>query len=140
MVPRTKRDRVRSFSAGARSGARCDLRATSTGSPYLGNTGAYYCVAAHSSSCIAYAATTFKSSPLRMRVAGRDTGGRVNRRIRWFENPSPRPHIASHSQPHDDELSPDSAKGLTFSGLLRTLERRFTIERRGGAIGESRSR
>jgi len=35
--------------------------------------------------CIAYAATTFRSSPLRMRDGGRDTGGRVNPRFWWFE-------------------------------------------------------
>ena len=73
-----------------------------------------------------------------MRDGGRDTGGRVNRRFRWFENPSPRPHSASHSQPRGGELSPDFAKALTSSGLLRSLERHFTIGRRGVRIGESR--
>jgi hypothetical protein len=70
----------------------------------------------------------FRSSPSRMRGGGQDTGERVDRRFRWFEKPSPRPHIGSHSQPHGDELSPDSAKGLSSSGLLRTPERRFTID------------
>lgn len=73
-------------------------------------------------------------------MAGADqgTGERVSRGVRWFEKLSPRPLVESHSQPHGDELSPDFPKTLTFSGLLRTLDRRFTIERRGRAIGESR--
>jgi plasmid stabilization system protein ParE len=56
-----------------------------TGSPYLGIPGAYYCAAFRSSSCIAYEATTFRSSPSRMRGGGQDTGERVDRRLRWFE-------------------------------------------------------
>ena len=60
--------------------------------------------------------------------AGRDTGERVNRRLRWSEKPSPRLNTeACHSQPHGDGLSPDCAKDSISSGLLRTLERRYTI-------------
>jgi plasmid stabilization system protein ParE len=109
-----------------------------TGSPYLGDTRRLLLRRFHSSSCIAYEATTFRSSPSRMRGGDPDTGERVDRRFQWFEKPSLRPHIGSHSQLHGDELSPDFAKALTSSGLLRTLERYFTIERRGRAIGESR--
>jgi hypothetical protein len=72
-----------------------------------------------------------------MRGGVQDTGERVDRRFRCLEKPSPRPQIGSHSQPHGYELSPDSAKALISSGLLRTLERYFMIERRGKAIGES---
>ena len=39
---------------------------------------AYYCAAFRFSSCIASAARTFRSSPLRRRGGGRDTGERVN--------------------------------------------------------------
>ena len=53
MVPRTKRDRVRSFSAGARSGGRSDFRATPIPVlPISEIPGAYYCVGFRSSSCI----------------------------------------------------------------------------------------
>ena len=48
------------------------------GSPYLSSKGAYYCAAFRFSSCIASAARTFRSSPLRRRGGGRDTGERVN--------------------------------------------------------------
>jgi hypothetical protein len=58
-----------------------------------------------------------------MRGGGQDTGERVDRRFRWFEKPNPRPHIGSHSQPHGDEHSLDSAKALSSSGLLRALDR-----------------
>lgn len=111
-----------------------------TGSPYLSNTRRILLRAFRSSSCIAYAATTFSSSLLRMRDGGRDTGERVNRRFRWCEKLSPRPSIEKHSRPHGDELSPDSAKALISSGLLRTLERYFTIERHGDVTGKSRDR
>jgi hypothetical protein len=75
-----------------------------------------------------------------MRGGGQDTGERVDRRFPWFEKPNPRPHIGSHSQPHGDELSPGCAKALTSSGLLRAVERYFTIERRRDVTGKSRDR
>jgi hypothetical protein len=75
-----------------------------------------------------------------MHGADRGTGERVERRFRWFEKRSPRPHIGGHSQPHGDELSPGCAKVLTLSGLLRAVERYFTIERRRDVTGKSRDR
>jgi hypothetical protein len=63
-----------------------------------------------------------------MRGGGQGTGERVDRRFRWPQEPNTRPHIETRSQSHDDELSPDYAKGSTSSGFLRDLERRCMIE------------
>jgi hypothetical protein len=65
--------------------------------------GAYYCAAFRFSSCIAHAATIFTSSPLRRHGGGRDTGECAEESSPWFENPSPRPHVESHSQPHVEQ-------------------------------------
>jgi hypothetical protein len=73
-----------------------------------------------------------------MHGVGRGTGKRGERRFRWFKKRSPRPQIEGHSQPHGDELSPGYAKVLTSSGLLRAVERYFTIERRRDVTGKWR--
>ena len=48
--------------------------------------------------------------------------------IPWFENVSPQRNIASHSSLPGDARLPDSAKDLISSGLLRALEKSFTID------------
>jgi hypothetical protein len=65
-----------------------------------------------------------------MHDAGRDTGERIKRSLRWSEKQSQRPNAEGYSQLHGDGLSLRSAEGFTYSGHLHALETRFTIERR----------
>ena len=78
----------------------------------------------------------FKSSPSRMRGDGRDTGGRVDRRLRWLEMPSLRrtPHVVRSLTATS---SRQSSQGLDLRWRPPVSREALHDRNRGGAVDKA---